>query len=524
LVLIGSQKEKKMDAVQRVIVVPQEQIGEINPNLHGHFAEHLGELVYSGIYVNPQSSIPNTNGLRHDVIEALRPLGIPVLRWPGGCFADTYSWRDGIGPREKRPLRVNVHWGMAEESNAFGTHEFMAFCRAIGAEPYFAGNLGAGSPSELRDWVEYCNFAGRSTLADERRNNGDIEPFGIRWWGIGNENWGCGGNMSPEEYAAAFARYRTYVHNYPGTQVEAIACGPNGNNWNWTRRFFDYMKNHHTACRLSSVQGFAAHYYCGTAGTATEYTETQWLELLSKAYAIEGIVTGHRQIMDEYDPSRKRKLILDEWGAWHPVEEGKPQGGLYQQNTIRDACVAALSLDVFHNNADKLTMANIAQLINVLQALLLVQEDHCIKTPTYHVFDLYRPHKGAQAVRFLSAAETVSDGEGAAQDCRDSYIDKQPFRLQAVHGSASVRNGTLCVTVVNTHPTQPLEVDLEVFGNKLGEAEVVTLAADDIHAHNTFERPDHVQLSHASTVAARGETLRVVLPAGSVTRIMSKLG
>lgn len=411
--------------------------------------------------------------------------------------------------------------GYGRSPNHFGTHEFITFCRAIGAEPYFAGNVGSESPSVLRDWIEYCNFAGNSTLANERRANGAEKPFGVRYWGIGNENWGCGGNMSPEEYAAAFARYRTYAFNYPGTQIEAVACGPNGKNWNWARRFFEYMRNHHTACRLSQVQGFAAHYYCETAGTATEYTESQWLELLSKAQAIEGIVVGHRSIMDEYDPSRKCKLIIDEWGTWHPVEPGR--GALYQQNTIRDACVAALSLDVFHNHADKLAMANIAQMINVLQALLLVQDDQCIKTPTYHVFDLYQPHKGAQAVRFLTAAETVSDGEASAQKCRENSIQKQPFHLQAVHGSASVRNGVLCVTVVNTHPTQPVELDLELFASTLDEAEVVTLAADDIHAYNTFEQPERVRLSPAQTITARDHHLRVFLPAGSVSRIIGKI-
>jgi alpha-N-arabinofuranosidase len=513
-----------MDAIQRVVVVPQEPVGTISPYLHGQFAEHLGELVYPGIYVDPDSHIPNTNGLRHDVIAALRPLNISVLRWPGGCFADTYHWRDGIGPREQRPLRVNVWWSMAESPNHFGTHEFLHFCRELGAQPYFAGNLGSGSPAELRDWVEYCNFAGNSTLANERRANGAEEPFGIRFWGVGNENWGCGGNMSPEEYAAAFARYRTYLFNYPGTEVEAIACGANGNNWDWTRRFFEYMHHHHTSCRLAQIQGFATHYYCGTAGTATEYTPAQWLELLSKARAIEGIITGHRSIMDEYDPQRKRKLIMDEWGAWHPVEPGKPQGGLYQQNTMRDACVAALSLDVFHNHADKLAMANIAQVINVLQSLLLVQGDHCIKTPTYHVFDLYQPHKGARAVRFMSMAETVSDGEESAQACRESYMNKQPFHLQALDGSASVRDGVLCVTVVNTHPTETVELDLEVFARSLKDADIVTLAADDIHAHNTFERPEHVHLSPTRTVAASGSHLRIALPAASVTRILGKLG
>jgi alpha-N-arabinofuranosidase len=524
-----------MDSVQHVVVLPQEPISTISPYLHGHFAEHLGELVYPGICVPPDGSIPNTGGLRDDVVAALKPLGIPVLRWPGGCFADSYHWRDGIGPLQSRPMRVNTHWGMAEEPNQFGTHEFVAFCRAIGAEPYFAGNVGSGSPAELRDWVEYCNFAGKSALADERRANRANEPFGVRFWGIGNENWGCGGSMSPEAYAEAYARYRTFVFHYPGVPVEAIACGPAGPDWEWTRRFFECIKNHHTWSRmvgsvpgfewtrLSAVQGFAAHYYCGTAGTATEYTETEWLELLAKAYAIDGVVTGHRTLMDAYDPERKIKLLFDEWGAWHPVEKGKPAGGLYQQNTIRDACVAALTLDVFHNHADKVFMANIAQLINVLQALLLVEEDQCLKTPTYHVFDLYRAHKGAQAVRFMTCAETISDGEGAANHCRSCYLDRQPFGLRAVHGSASVRDGVLCVTAVNTHPAESVELEVELHPGRLEEVEVVLLSADDIHRHNTFAQPDRVRLSAPATVQARGARLRVPMPAGSVMRLLGQL-
>jgi alpha-N-arabinofuranosidase len=511
-----------MESVQRVVVLPQEPIAQVSPYLHGHFAEHLGELVYPGIFVGADSPVPNTDGIRDDVVEALKPLNIPVLRWPGGCFADDYHWRDGIGPREQRPLRVNAHWGMAEEPNHFGTHEFMAFTRAIGAEPYFAGNIGSATPAELRSWVEYCNFAGRSTLADERRANGAEDPFGVRFWGVGNENWGCGGNMSPEEYAAAFARHRSFVFNYPGTDVEAIACGPSDNDWRWTRRFFEATREA-THCRQKRIQGFAAHYYCGKAGTATEYTETQWLELLTRAAAIEGVIDGHRTIMDEYDPQRKIALIFDEWGAWHPVEAGKPQGGLYQQNTIRDACIAALSLDVFNNAADKIFMANIAQLINVLQAVLLVDETRCIKTPTYHVFDLYQPHKGAQAVRFVSNAETISDGEESAEHCRNMFLNRQPFSLRAVQGSASVKDGVLCVTVVNSHPTQPVELDLEVYQGQLDTLEVVTLATDEIHAHNTFEQPDRVQLAAPQTVQARGERVHVSLAAGSVTRIMGRL-
>ena len=233
-----------MDTLQHVVVMPKEQVGVIQPALHGHFAEHLGELVYPGIYVDPKGSIPNTGGLRQDVIEALKSLNIPVLRWPGGCFADAYHWRDGIGPAIQRPVRVNHHWGQVEEPNTFGTHEFMAFCRAIGAEPYFAGNVGSGTPAELLEWIEYCNYPGQSTLANERRDNGDDDPFGVAIWGIGNENWGCGGRMTPEEYAAAFSRYRTFAFDLGGTKVQAVACGPNGADWAWTRRFFDALSGY----------------------------------------------------------------------------------------------------------------------------------------------------------------------------------------------------------------------------------------------------------------------------------------
>jgi len=331
--------------------------------------------------------------------------------------------------------------------------------------------------------------------------------------------------MNPEQYAQEFCRYRSYVGSYSGNRVEAIACGQNSNDWAWTRRFFEHVKSHYKN-RLRGVQGFAAHYYCDTAGTATKYTEDQWLELLAKAYAVEGVITGCRGIMDEYDPERKIKLLLDEWGAWHPVEEGKPTGGLYQQNTIRDACVAALSLDVFHNHAEKLFMANIAQLINVLQAVLLVEEDRCIKTPTYHVFDLYRPHKGATAVRFLTYADPVTDGGASAAFCRARYLEAKPFALRAVHGSASVRDGQICVTAVNTHPTEPLELDVELNRARwAGAVEAVTLAADDIRAHNTFAQPERVKLSAPQTLKADGGThVRLTLPAASVVRLQGRLG
>ena len=514
-----------MDTVQKAVVLATEKIDVIQPYLHGQFAEHLGELVYNGIWVGKDSAIPNTGGIRNDVVAALAPLELPVLRWPGGCFADLYHWREGIGPRDKRPMRVNEHWSMAPEPNSFGTHEFMQFCRMIGTEPYFAGNVGSGTVQELHDWVEYCNFAGHSTLANERRANGQAEPFNVRFWGIGNENWGCGGSMNPEQYAEEYCRYANFVMRYPGSDPFRIAAGPaGGSDWAWTRRFFERVQRFYWG-RIPMVQGFAAHYYCHTAGkSATEYTPEQFTELLARARATEGIITGTRQIMDEFDLKREVKLLLDEWGAWHPVEPGKPMGGLYQQNTIRDGLVAAITLDVFNNQADKLYMANLAQLINVLQALLLVHEDKVVKTPTYHAFDLYRPHKGATAVRFLSAGEPLTDGGASAAHCKNCYLDKGAHPLRVVEGSASVKDGVLCVTAVNSHATEPVELELEVRGATLKEGKVVTLAGKDYLSLNTFEKPNAVKLSKPQTVLAKGRTLRVALPAAAAIRVLSKLG
>ncbi len=513
-----------MQTVQKATVLLDEPIDVINPHLHGQFAEHLGELVYDGLWVGDKSAIPNTDGIRNDVMEALRPLELPLLRWPGGCFADMYHWRDGIGPREDRPLRINAHWGMAPETNAFGTHEFMRLCELLGAEPYFAGNVGSGAPRELAEWVEYCNFAGPSALASERRANGQAEPFGVKYWGVGNENWGCGGSMTPEYCADLFLRYRSFVFDYPGTDVSAIASGPLSGDWDWTRRFFERACNSYWD-RRKMIHGFGAHYYCNTAGaSATDYTPDEWLQLLAKARAVEGVIVGHRSIMDEFDPDRQIKLILDEWGTWHPVQAGKPERGLYQQNTMRDALVAALTLDVFNNHADKLAMANIAQMVNVLQALVLTDGDRCITTPTYHVFDLHRPHRGGAAVRFVSQSESIFDGGSVTDDCRKCYVDADAdISLKAVEGSASVTDGRLCVTVSNRHPTEPVELALTLRGGAMSGAEMVTLAGEDYLAHNTFDRPDAVTLSATTEADVQGSELHLNLPAGSVARVMGQL-
>ena len=507
---------------QKVDVLLNEKIGVISPYLHGQFAEHLGELIYPGIWVGEDSNIPNIGGIRKDIIAALLPLHLPVVRWPGGCFADGYHWRNGIGTRAKRPMRINYYWGMAEEPNSFGTHEFMAFCRAIKTEPYFTGNAGSGTPQEIGDWVEYCNFAGESSLSQERRENGSIQPFDVKFWAVGNENWGCGGRMDPETYASVYTRMRTSMFDYSGTPVHGIACGSSGNDWLWTRKVMDHFRNKHWN-HLSTVQSLAAHYYCGTSGTATEYSSSQWLELLARATAIEGLIIGHRAIMDEFDPNRNVNLIVDEWGTWHPVESNKPNSGLYQQNTMRDACVAAITLDIFNNHADKVYMANIAQLINVLQALLLVQEDHCISTPTYSVYDLYQTHKGAQAVRFISHAEEISNGGDSVEFCRDQSYERKGVSLKLIQGSASLKEKTLCITAVNTHPEMPVQLEISLVGGGLHEIQLTWLCHADIHAHNTFENPHTVQLSGIQTMTIHGSTINLEMPAASIVRIMGEL-
>lgn len=499
----------------RVTILPDDPIGTIAPELHGQFAEHLGELIYPGIWVGEDSAEPNIDGIRIDVVEALKPLQIPVLRWPGGCFADMYHWRDGIGDRSERPSRLNVHWGMEPEPNQVGTHEFIAFTRAIGAEPYFAGNVGSGEVSELADWIEYCNQPAGSTLAAERAANGAAEPFGVQWWGIGNENWGCGGRMTPEYYAELYSRFRNYAYAYGDTAIKAVACGPNAMDWSWTERFFDRIG----PTRIGQVGYFAAHYYCGTAGTATQFDDSQWLELLTRAVAVEGIITGHRELMDVVDPDRKVGLLLDEWGTWHPVEPGKPAGGLYQQNTMRDALVAGLTLDLFHTHADKLAMANIAQLINVLQAMLLVDQTRVVKTPTYHAFAMHAGHRGATAVRLESDAPVISNGEKSVDWVKSCWRDGRATELKQVAGSASIYGDALTVTLTNADPRSGAEVSVELRGGDWSQVTAEVLAADDVHAHNTFDDPEVVAGPVPLAAAVSQGALRLDLPPGSVIKV-----
>jgi alpha-N-arabinofuranosidase len=478
-----------------------EPIATINPNIYGHFIEHLGACVYDGVWLDHQ--------ICTDVVEALKQIRPPIIRWPGGCFADDYHWQDGIGPPNNRPKRVNLHWGNVIESNHFGTHEFIQFCRAIGAQPYISGNVGSGSPRELRDWVEYCNHPSGSTLSDLRRTNGADQPFNVQFWGVGNEPWGCGGHFTPEDYATEYRRFATYLRGFGDTPLHLIAAGPDGNDLDWTRRFFEKLGGADIPVRHpSTINAFAPHYYCGTAGTATEYTDAQWYELLDKAAKMEDLIVQQRKLMDQFDPQRRINLIIDEWGTWHPPTPPRATGGLsasalrqppllWQQNTLRDALVAAITLNIFNRHADKIAMANIAQSLNVLQALLLTENGKLIRTPTYHIYDLYKNHQGARSIRIESAPDLCA--------------------------SASIKNTTLTLTVVNPKIAEPVETQINLHGASAILIRQTILTDPDIHAHNTFTEPTRLIPSDPRVLPLRGHSFPFNFPAQSLTRLEMSL-
>ena len=484
----------------KITVHLNEPLGTIAPELYGHFAEHLGGCVDGGLWVGEDSPIPNFAGLRADVIEALRKLNPPVLRWPGGCFADDYHWRDGTGIRRDRARTVNIWWGQTVENNHFGTHEFLNLCRFIGAQPYLAGNVGSGSPAELRDWVEYCNFPGDSSLARQRAANGSPQPFGVRYWGVGNENWNCGGSFCPEDYAAEYRRFATYLRDFGGTKIFLIACGPDGNDLDWTRRFFTKL-----GPKFNRIHGYAAHYYCGTAGpSATDFDADDWYELLYKATLIERLIEQQRALMDEFDPHRRVRLVIDEWGTWHLPTPGRNPAFLWQQNTLRDALVAAITLDTFNRHADSLAMCNIAQVANVLQAMVLTEGEKLVLTPTYHVFDLYQAHQGAQSVRLSIEAPPLPVAHG-----------DQRASLPGLTGSASVKNGLLTLSLVNPHASLPLDVSIRIVDASPRVAQVAVLAHADLAAHNSFDDPDNLR-PRDEEIAVAGNDWVYTCPPASV--------
>ena len=502
--VIKESKQEKLEAseqekpkINRLVVYADKGKEKINRNIYGHFSEHLGRCIYGGFWVGEDSPIPNTRGIRKDVVEALRQIKIPVLRWPGGCFADEYHWMDGIGPREKRPTMVNTHWGRVTENNHFGTHEFLDLCEQLGCEPYICGNVGSGTVLEMQQWVEYITFDGKSPMTDLRLSNGRNEPWKVRYWGVGNENWGCGGRMSPEYYADLYRRYSTYLRNFGENRLYRIACGPGGEDYNWTEvvmreagRFMD---------------GIAPHYYCGSgrkSRSATQFDEDDWFEQLKRALRIEEIIVKHAEIMDKYDPKKRIGMIVDEWGAWHQVEPGTNRGFLYQQNSLRDALVAGVTLNIFNNHCDRVKMACIAQTVNVLQAMILTENEKMIVTPTYHVFEMYKVHQDA----------TFLPIELQCNDYRYGDSNIPALNVSASRDGAGKIHISLCNLDLKTNA----EIVCELKGAEAKKVSGRVLTSDAMTAHNTFDNPEVVKPAVFTDVQLKEDVLTVVLPAKSV--------
>lgn len=457
--------------MKKIYLMYPQETGTIAPEIYGHFAEHIGGVIYDGIWVGKDSDIPNIKGFRKEIIDKLRAIKAPVIRWPGGCFAEVYDWRDGIG--DERPERINW-WTVCDkkyEPNQVGTHEFMDFCEEVGAKAYFAANLTSVTPLHVRNWMDYClSPKGSTTLANEREKNGHPEPFDIPYWGVGNENWGGGGNMNPDHYANECRRFSRLMTNaFP--DVELYACGENAFDYEWTD---GVMRNLRGAEKVT--KGFTMHYYCGEAGDPVAFTQDEWTKQLKQAADIEKIIKRNWNIISAYDMDSNIKLIIDEWGCWHKDGSGPSKGEklFEQQSTMRDAMVSALSLNIFNNHCDKIRMANVAQVVNCIHSLFLSAGDKCITTPTYHIFDMYKEHQGAQSI-----VTTVTEND----DFENS-----------ITVSASVKNNKTLVTIGNLSCTEDVSFSLESVGEFLPEkAEATLLFADDMHAHNTFEAPENVK-------------------------------
>lgn len=479
--------------------------GTINRNIYGHFAEHLGRCIYEGIWVGADSSIPNTNGIRNDVVSALRQLNIPVLRWPGGCFADEYHWKDGVGPKGNRTTMVNTHWGGVVENNHFGTHEFMELCTQLDCEPYICGNVGSGTVLEMQQWVEYMTNDGESPMANWRQENGRQEPWKLTYFGVGNENWGCGGNMRPEYYSDLYRRYQTYVRNYGDNNIYKIAGGANVADYHWTEVLMRESARY--------MDGLSLHYYTipgdswNEKGSATSPDENEWYTTMKKALRMDELIKKHSTIMDKYDPEKRIGMIIDEWGTWYDVERGTNPGFLYQQNTMRDALVAGLHFHIFHNHCDRVQMANIAQTVNVLQAMILTEGEKMILTPTYHVFHMFKVHHDAQHLSVSADVPTFSFGD---------------VHLPQVSVSASKTDeGQINISLCNidTSENAPVSIDLRGLMHNPSSITGKVLTADSNNAHNTFSEPEKVSPAAFNDIDIHDQTLQVTLPSKSVSVI-----
>ena len=481
--------------------------GHIHPEIYGHFSEHLGRCIYEGLYVGKDSEIPNVNGMRRDVVEALKEMQIPVLRWPGGCFADEYHWKDGIGPKKTRKKMINTHWGGVVEDNSFGTHEFFELCGQLGCKTYVNGNVGSGTVQEMSEWVEYMTFDGVSPMADLRKENGHAEPWKVDYFGVGNENWGCGGNMTPEYYGNLYRRYQTYVRQYHSdAPIQKICCGANGDDYFWTENVLKTCTAHPKPGD-GFMNGLSLHYYVVTEdwkvkGSATDFDEKTWYKTLKKALYMDELITRHGAIMDQYDPDKKIGMMVDEWGCWFDVEPGTNPGFLYQQNTMRDALVAGNQLHLFNKHCYRVKMACIAQMVNVLQSAILTEGPKMLLTPTYHIFHMYKYHQDAELV------ESFVEG--------NKIVGTEENQVPEISESVSVSaDGTVNVTINNLSASAGVPVEMVLTEMEPSQIEAAILTGK-MNAYNTFEEPETVKEEIFTDYKADGRKISFTMPACSV--------
>ena len=508
-----------------VEIIVNEPIGTIAPAIYGHFTEHIGGVIYDGVWVGEKSTIRNYDGIRADLVDKMNQIHVPIVRWPGGCWADSYNWHDGIGPRNKRPRRTNF-WEVDRdakrlnekgfqifEPNEFGTDEFMRFCKLIHAEPYLAANVRSLPAIEFDNWVEYCNSpVGSTTLADERSANGSAAPYNVKYWGVGNESWGCGGFFTPEAYAVEFRRYSTWLPQY-GIDLQLVGSGPNGNDIDWTHRFFETIFSGGHPYPNRQFTGWSVHHYAATRrADALQFEAGAWYDVLKQCAFIDQIIGDQWAVMGQYDKEHRVKLVVDEYGPWY--REGSEVDITHifgQQVTVRDALATALTLDAFNRNCDKVSVATNAQLVNNINALFLTHEDKFLTTPVFHVFGMYAAHQGGQALQSVFSAP----------DVHYTFADK-PQQLWGLNGSASRKGNTVTITLVNPDVNSPKQTQVALQGAKGNSAKGTVLTANDIHSHNTWGQPDNVKPA-ALAVDLRGESLMVTLPAASVTKLEVEL-
>lgn len=491
------------NAANRMILNADLTKDTISKHIYGHFSEHLGHCIYGGIWVGENSKIPNTRGIRNDVVAALKRLSIPNLRWPGGCFADEYHWMDGIGPRDKRPKMVNTHWGGVVEDNSFGTHEFLDLCEQLGTEPYICGNLGSGSVEEMSKWVEYITFDGESPMSNLRKQNGREKPWKVKFWGVGNENWGCGGNMTAEFYADQYKRYATYCRNYGTNQLFKIAGGPSDDDYKWTETLMQKVNP-------GLMGGLSLHSYTlprnwSDKGSSTKFDEEEYFTTIRKTLLMEERIAKHSNIMDKYDPEKKIGLMVDEWGAWYNVEPGTNPGFLFQQNTVRDALIAGINLNIFNNHCGRVKMSNIAQMVNVLQAIIFTEGDKMLLTPTYYVYEMYKVHQDAALIPLVF---------------NSPVYEVKGQKIPAVTASASRdKQGKTHITFTNADLNKEIEIAVEIRGAKTSNVTGLVLTGNAINAHNTFEAPETVKSKPFNGAKLVKDQLTVKLPAKSVVMV-----